>query len=148
MDFLDCNSSFHLDLKQHAPTNARGCIWNQRASVAWTIKKVLEQKYIAKSGHVVYLNPVLASLYGWKTHAVHSELQPWLPLYITSLHDTNKQEKKKKNHFRLALRPWCLVTTETTNLCTLERKTWKERGGEREEGARRWVKAGCWELYV
>lgn len=44
------------------------------------------------------------------------------------------QKQKRENHFRSALRPWCSVTRETTNLCTLERKTWKERRGREKEG--------------
>lgn len=63
-----------------------------------------------------------------KTLQQSAELQPWL----SPIHNLPTWNKKE-NHFRSALRPWCLVTTETTNLCTLERKKWKERGGGTED---------------
>lgn len=57
-------------------------------------------------------------------------------LQSSSLHNLATQFKKrkggKKTHFRSMQRPWCLVTTDTTNLCTFERKMWKEGGGETE----------------
>lgn len=47
---------------------------------------------------------------------------------------TARFKKRKENHFRSALRPWCSVTRETTNLCTFERGRRGRRKRVREGG--------------
>lgn len=112
--FRHCNSSSYLYLKQHAPKSPKH---------SWILTLF--------SAFQLFVNEIFIQP-PFSVEILPRSTEPWLPLYITWLHDCGKQKEKKENHFRSALRPWCSVTTETTNLCTLER----ERRGETERGGR------------
>lgn len=115
------------------------CDWKENAC-----KPLSRQVLLRHFQHTsVFIQPWCAG----KILQQSTELQPWLPLNITWLHECERarereRKDRKENHFRSVLRLWCSVTTETTNLCTLERKTWKEERWRQKP--RRWVKAGCW----
>lgn len=77
--------------------------------------------------------------------AVYSAPALASPLHnLTSWFKKGKKTKHKKKHFRSVFRPWCLVTTETTNFCTFERKDVEGGRGGETEGKRGRKKPANW----